>query len=325
MRTTRNRYYDIEAGILLCYMIFCHVAQWANMQDAPVSNLLKNIFFFFMPFFFFKGGVYFVNTDTNKIVRNSFKRLMIPYIVFSLMGHCLQCVHLILTENLSLQTAVLFPLLEVLKYGSVKGNLALWFLLSLYCVRVLFSVMVKRVAPTVIFLFFASISTILNTLDLTIPYYCENIPAGLMFFSAGYVMKEWQYHRTVIFVCALTYLSIFLFGYPVVHMRDNSLVSGYYIHWIYASIISIILLANILKRTEYLSVFAPFAYLGRNSMHYYVAHWMVLTLVMIVYIDILNLPVDSIYFVVLLVSCATLLPCVVHLLKHPKMDWAWGK
>jgi len=325
MTKMRNRYIDIETGILLCYMIFGHITQWGNMQDVPACLILEKMFFFFMPFFFFKGGEFFTDKKTNVIAVSGFKRLMIPYIVFSLIGHCLWCVHLTLTDDFSLRTVLLFPLLEVLKYGAVKGNLALWFLLSLFCVRVLFSVIVKKVNSIVVFIVFAIISTILNVLDLTIPDYCENIPAGLMFFSAGFVMKERQYHKKVILACILIYLSMFLFGWSLVDMRGNCLARGCYVHWIFTSIAGIILFTNILKRTENLAAFRLLSYLGKNSIHYYVTHWMVLTLVMIVYRDILNLNIDSTYFEVLLVSCTTLLPCAVCILKQPKLYWVWGK
>lgn len=252
------------------------------------------------------------------------RRLIIPFVVFSLIGHCLQCVRLALTDDLSLQTMMVFPVLEILKYGSLKGNLALWFLLSLFCVRVIFAALTRWINPIAIACCFAAIATALNMADLTVPYYFENVATGLMFFSIGYIMKERQYKKWMIIACAIIYLTMALVGWSIVGMRDNSLISGYYVHWIFTSTSGIILLANILKPIENMPILMLFANIGKNSMYYYVLHWMVIMLAMIVYVDILEASINMTYFVILSVSCFTMLPCLVHFAKHPKMGWAWG-
>lgn len=49
---------DVLAGIMILYMVIMHVMQWAELQDTVLFYNLSVVFGCFMPWFFFKGGIF---------------------------------------------------------------------------------------------------------------------------------------------------------------------------------------------------------------------------------------------------------------------------
>lgn len=77
IKATRDYSLDWISGLLILHMIIGHIAGWVEM-DYPVNNIL----FFFMPWFFFKGGMFHRHKEWKVELNKSFKRLIIPFIVF---------------------------------------------------------------------------------------------------------------------------------------------------------------------------------------------------------------------------------------------------
>lgn len=59
---------DVLAGIMILYMVIMHVMQWAELQDTALFYNLSVVFGCFMPWFFFKGGMFFKHNSNTKLL-----------------------------------------------------------------------------------------------------------------------------------------------------------------------------------------------------------------------------------------------------------------
>ncbi len=138
MRKVKQRqiYLDSVGGLLLIYMIVGHCCQWAHLWD----QFDRYTFWlgFFMPWFFFKGGMFYKPVTNRDAVRASFRRLIVPFLWFTLIGTCVLWLKDIIGGTFTLMS-IISQIKCFLVSGAFSGNLALWFLLSLFCVRILFN------------------------------------------------------------------------------------------------------------------------------------------------------------------------------------------
>lgn len=82
----RQIYLDNVCGLLIVHMIFiCHQPLFCNYSNSAIEFSLK-LLSFFMAWFFFKAGMVFRERPIKDIVRSSIKRLLVPYMVFSVFG-----------------------------------------------------------------------------------------------------------------------------------------------------------------------------------------------------------------------------------------------
>lgn len=69
----RKKEFDAMAGLLILYMMFGHALWFFNLSDSHVAVITQYLFGFFMPWFFFKGGMFFRHEETSKIVMGGVK------------------------------------------------------------------------------------------------------------------------------------------------------------------------------------------------------------------------------------------------------------
>lgn len=133
----RLTYLDSAGGLLLIYMIVGHCAQWAVLWN----DFDKYTYWlgFFMPWFFFKGGIFYKPKTFREELKSGYKRLIVPFICFSLIGTVILWVKLLIINGDISIKEFLYPIKGLLIQGSVPGNLALWFLPSLFAVRIIFN------------------------------------------------------------------------------------------------------------------------------------------------------------------------------------------
>lgn len=123
----RVLYIDEISGLLIIVMVLIHVASRCEYAD----GFLVRSFFFFMPWFYFKAGYFWKDLETSEVIRKGKKRLLKPYLWFSVIAMvvtmCLQPDF----NNLLVNFKVL------LVSGAIVANIPLWFLMSLFTVKVL--------------------------------------------------------------------------------------------------------------------------------------------------------------------------------------------
>lgn len=266
----RNKAIDSVAGILITYMVFTHFCQHFGYERSTIYMALEHIFYFFMPWFFFKAGMFFKMEDYQTLFKKSCTRLIRPFILYSLIGHICYCGICYLQGNFHLSTLV--PYYSLLMEGSIPGNLPLWFLLTLFACRIIFNFLQKKEVSVYLIAFVSLLFAFgLHLIGFKHPFYIASTLIGLFFMSVGYVCSnKTNENSPILLICLLIYVLSQWFP-SFVGMRSNHLYYGVYILWILYSVCGIVLMNFVgykfLNNTKLLS------FLGKYSMEIYCLHW----------------------------------------------------
>jgi fucose 4-O-acetylase-like acetyltransferase len=295
----RSVYLDNLAGLLIIHMIYtCHLAAFCQMKDSKMLFvIIGNIFCFFMPWFFFKSGMFYRGKSLRRVLHDNVKRLFVPYVVFNVVG-VLVGIFLSCYVGYSGSFLVLIgrPIFEIFKDEATSSNLALWFLMSLAIARILFSILYGRfhIHPIIICLVFLVLACCLNyynyqmkpnsfmlviggrQLFLRIPCYIGNMCYGMFFYCLGFLLREKQYNNYLFAISVIIYIFHFVFVSRI-DFRSNESSANYPLAVLY-SVTGIICFNNIFKSK--LNVKIPIlTYVGKQSMVYYVTHYAFFALV----------------------------------------------
>lgn len=223
----RYVYIDTLSGILILHMIFIvHCAKLCGINDL-VIDVEMLIMQFFMPWFFYKSGMLYHEQVISETLKKGIKHLIKPFVIFSLIGWII----IVVTPNIFIYHKPLGYLVnDTIQHfffdGSIRGNYALWFLLSLFVVKSVFPILKGIHMTTIMIVVLAFAFALLHNKNYhNIPVYLGNIPNGLFFYSLGYSMKEQQYQKNVLIASILAFLIMFPFvGY--LDFRANSIIHG---------------------------------------------------------------------------------------------------
>ena len=261
-------------------MVLYHCSQWSNTTNSLIMRILERALFFFMPWFFFKAGMFFKKDNKlSAYIQSSAKRLIIPFFIYTILAMPIYAISLILINNFNFIVFVKDQLVCLLYCGSSPANLPLWFLPTLFVVRI-----IARVTDNInikLCLLGGGVSMLLNFINFRYPFWIPNICSGLIFFSLGYLLNNMQYRKEVFIISTCIYIAAF--AYPsIVDLRCNSLHSGNYTSWLIFSACGCIVFNNIfLHISTSLPIFKPFQIAGENSMFIYASHWIVFFLIKI--------------------------------------------
>lgn len=287
----RQSHLDVICGILIVYMIVCHCMQWAGVIDSQPARIVGRFFFFFMPWFFFKAGMFFnPNQETKKVLSLSVKRLIYPFILYSFIGHIFYCITLFQKGDQEIIHYTLTPIKSILIAGSCGGNLPLWFLLSLFAVR-LISNLTARYFHFFFLIFGGLIAMVLNYYAINKPFYLANICAGLFFYTIGFLLKEVQY-KPICFIFSMIIYLIAIFYPSIVDMRVNSLQTGLYSLWLLYSIGGCVFFNNFFSNAKIPLFGKILEFIGEKSILYFCTHWIILIITNIL-INVFNLQISN--------------------------------
>ncbi|MBO5585351.1 MAG: acyltransferase [Bacteroidaceae bacterium] len=130
----RNHAFDLLCGICIIRMITLHVTSACGFGQEDWWTPVMQWSYFFMSFFFFKAG-YFnktVSGDSKAYLKDKFKRLMVPYLVWGTIGNI---IYFFFT------TFILDPRNSLVRQIDIKhlwttsqfyGNIPCWFLFSFF-------------------------------------------------------------------------------------------------------------------------------------------------------------------------------------------------
>ena len=79
----RRKDIDGISGLMIVYMIFVHIVNFTHTGNFFL--VLMRPLFFFMPWFFFKSGMFFFHKSNNQMFLEG-KKLLYPYVKYSLYG-----------------------------------------------------------------------------------------------------------------------------------------------------------------------------------------------------------------------------------------------
>lgn len=315
----RDSSLDTIAGIMTIYMIYIRICPWVGISPLPhVGKFL----FFFMAWFFYKSGMFFHNISFSECYKKGIQRLMIPYIIFSIIGWFMFFIRDVIKQEITEQYFI-NSLRQILHEGAVAGNAPLWFLFTLFCVRIIFYLVHKLKQYSVIpICFFGILAYILNFWHIKDYYWISNICSGMFFFGCGYILKNVQYNKYLFIISVITYIGIIIYIPTFVDFRSNTFTKGNYIAWILSSLAGIITFNNIFK---YIPVrFKLLNNIGKDSMSYYVTHWIILSITYVLFFEFIEQEEKKIWFILYLVFLILLLPLANVLFKTKKLRWTLG-
>lgn len=318
-KTYRDNSIDAVAGILIIFMILRHTIQRTGMAEHGLYEFTQ-YFSFIIPWFFFKGGMFFKTRDLKESISKGTRHLMIPFLKYSLLGHLFYCVIMWMDGDRNWIHYLLTPLKELLLGGAVIGNLPLWFLFSFFVVRVLGQLCLKDLKTVFLtFMVFYTLSNVLYYAGFEQPFWVVNICTGMAFYSLGHLMRQVQYHKAVVVLAFCVYVYFGISGLSLVDVRSHHLIRGVYVLYSLWALSGIILMNNIFRHIRIKSI----ERIGEGSMDYYVYHWVLITILFIVFKGI-QIPTTGMQALLIVsVSLCCILPLMNELLQ--KSDQYWKK
>ena len=273
MTPERDNTLDCTCGILIIHMILGYIFQWSQLTATHFYRWM-NILYFFMPWFFFKAGIFYKKTPVKRVLSTGFRRLIVPFIALSLIGHAFLCISFVQEGVHTWQDFLISPIKDILLLEATTGNFPLWFLLSLFFTKILYSLLNTQIPPTYItgtsclscfshILVPYSISKLLAQYSLRPILLFDRIPTQRVAIQKNLVLS------------ALIYISTLILTPSFVDMRSNTLLSGYYPIWLIGAIAGCITLNNICRSAK--KYLLPIlCTIGYHSILFYISHWIFL-------------------------------------------------
>lgn len=316
-KNLRIDYLDEVCGLLIIYMILTHIQICADVFVEPQEMCVLS---FFMPWFFFKSGMFYKG-KTFRSTLSGWKKLIIPYVVYSFIGHIIYCTRIYLEGDQNWIHYVLSPIKQILMCGSLLGNTPLWFLLSLFMVQLIYSVIHNKIKDELIFMMGALVAFIIYFIDVNITLLFSNTSLGLAFYAIGHKLKERQYFWHIMIVSLIIYFCVFIVYPSAIDFHANKVICGQYILAILFSLSGCILCNNIFKRLPIrISILS---YIGKNSMVFYVQHWLILKIcgMFLLYMGVYE---NTKIFTAMVITCIVILPVMAYISQKPTLKWTLG-
>ena len=285
--------------------------QMAGLADTVYCKASVIVFACFMPWFFFKSGVFFKQQQTKDLIIKEAKRLLVPFVVFSAIGHIVYMFYLYQQDDTNIIHYTLSPIKYFLQYGSIGGNLPLWFLTSLFVVKIVFNYIHKTQYLWLIGCI-ATIPYLMFSFNIELPVYVANISAGLFFYACGYYTKEIQERWYIVVPCIIIFALSLLYNQTYIDMRMNQLVYGNFYLWYPLSLAGIIVLKTISRIVAPIFLAIRVEVVARNGMLILCTHWIILLSIGIILPNILGWKLFIINTIVLLV----LIPLLIFTSKR---------
>lgn len=216
--------------------------------------------------------------------------------------------------------------------------MALWFLLSLFVVKVVFALLYRtKISAWIQFILFFILAWGMNYylyvvqpspkliplgsyhFLLQVPSYLGNFCFGLAMYSLGLLMRDRQYTKPVLVLAVIVYLVQFFFP-SAISMKEDQTTGPFPLAFAY-SLAGIIVFDNIFRR--FLNKSIPvLTHVGRNSMIYYVTHYVFLSVVFSI-IDTRTMNTWLLFVGVSVLMCMYLF-LMDFIFTRPKLQWMVG-
>ncbi len=321
----RIAYYDILSAVMLLFMMHHHVCGMCGLMESRIHMIPYEMLYFYMAYFFFKAGIFYrPDRSIKEVVISSAKRLLVPFVLFSTIGY-----FLFGAPDLGLSINEWqfwwWPVRQVFAIGRVEGNGALWFLLSLFFVRVIFQCTQGKKWAQITTIIFCFVIAIIGNHYSIRPRTISNVALGIFFYGLGYLLRDVQYEKRVgiVSVCILTgtYIWMSIFGWHLIDFSFNTTVFGIHPIWMFNCVCACVAI-NFLG--QYLPSMPVLSWLGQNSMTFLCTHALVYEALYTYWLKEATLPAYmnlSIYWIGVIFVCSAM----TYLFKHPKLCWIIGE
>lgn len=312
--TTWQKDLDCVHGLMIIHMMFYHICGSAIYETDyyyPIVHTLS----FFMAWFFFKSGMLFKKRAIADVIKRGFKRFIVPALFFSIVGYL--CYLLVIHPTTTFKDEIYF----VYEIGAFKGIAPIWFLLSLFCVQIIYTVLMQFGIKPAYIAVFALGFLFFNKFMGFRPLWMYNIPLGLMFFSLGQFLKKLQYDKFVVIGCLIVYLGFFF-----VHTRIDFLYGLFKpfviaIPWTLAGCI----LINVIFKSYPKLCISPLVFFRVHAMEFLCTHMIAITLIEGT-VQNFDLPVSIVAFKFIAFAFYVFaLSMILYYFKLKHIQWLFGR
>ena len=308
MPQNRIPYIDLAAGIMILWMIIYHALCYAwgfDLRDywsvtdlsilpqgikaqlnidGKVEIINPCIFFpflsFFMPWFFYKSGQFFRKRPYKELLAKDTRKLLLTFVIWSAIGYVFYIIFGVLQHSLTLRGATYSIVRGLFLTGKVPINEPLWFLLTLFGVRFVANWLLPNednkyqwpiIACIIITGYFVAYACYQWSHPL-LPYWVANGASGLVFFTLGYALRDYENKWWLIVPSIVVYLICCFVGFPIVDMMFNKLLAGNYLLWIPVAFCGIVTFNTLCKGISRYIRIKPLELAGQKAMTIYVTH-----------------------------------------------------
>lgn len=170
---------------------------WLN-ETALIMDI---VLFMYMPWFFFKAGMYIKAQPLRETLPNAYSRLIVPWIIFGVLALIILSPVTIGTfDSITEWSEWVFQ--TTVADMAMPGNAALWFLISLFACRLIASIVplshMTWAYATAIIGFIGALLCHANPPQLWDKLLLfPNIFMAVFFYASGYILHKKQYDRRV--------------------------------------------------------------------------------------------------------------------------------
>lgn len=323
-KNIRHYHLDGVAGAMILYMIYGHICCWVpEIKQIPIFS---RTLFLFMPWFFFKSGMFYRKKEFSAVLKGGWHKLLIPYIVFSIIGDIIFDCRYLLEGITDWRRFVIAPIRIIIHQGAVAGNAPLWFLLTLFFVKTIYNAIPnKRYCYLIVTFTSGGVTWWLYSIGFADYYWIANTLLGIFFYGLGHEFAERQYNPIIALSATIIYVGPVIFEPTYVDFRSNTMTNnGSYPIWMVASLCGVIMFNYFFKILPQ-SFYKLLAFVGHHSMSYFIMHWCVMGILQIVLCKILGYHHPEGLFVIYAVSIITLCPVIERIFIKLNGAWLLGK
>ncbi|MBP5513288.1 MAG: acyltransferase [Bacteroidaceae bacterium] len=220
----RNHAFDLLCGLCIVRMVMLHVVGICHLRGEYHFGKLMAWTFFFLSFFFFKAG-YFnktVSGDSLSFVRDKARRLLIPYLMWGLIGNAVFFGFLYGWPRVFAGTMRRINWSHLWEASQFYGNPPVWFLFSFFMMYVVVHFW-RRFMPRVNFVWplLPLLSYWLFTQGNPLWMSLSNLPMGVFFFELGHWWHEAERRVPRGWFLALSCLLVMVFLYGNRHWHGE--------------------------------------------------------------------------------------------------------
>ena len=300
---------------MIFWMILGHCS-FFSQHRIPFYSLLS----FYMPWFFYKSGMLFHPKNQVDLYKKDIYKYIRYYVVYSFIGWCIWAVCGIVDSSLTIISCMIIPMKTFILHGDIAGNSALWFLLSLFLVRQIGNFILNKtiLPPSLALVLCFAIAFLLYVVGwYNYSWWFGNHFSGLCFFLLGYWLKDKEQNKLLFLISTVIYvLVVFAFfadvidGFPYLYMHANKMYCGSYLLFYLMALAGIIMTNNVFRILSKHVRFNILEFIGRNSMNFYVTHWILIVLVTFMSKSVFRVNSSAILFWALLCSSIIFLPLI---------------
>jgi fucose 4-O-acetylase-like acetyltransferase len=264
----RVQFLDIAKGLGILLVIYGHV----------YTPLKDYIYSFHMPLFVFISGIFFKEgVDAKKFFVSKVNRILVPYFFFSLVTWCIFTAVSYKQEDATAFHKQITNVAKIFIGSGTNGNVALWFLGTLFVVTTIYYFITLLVSNTIgrsiIVLLMSVAGYIFFKRNMALPNIADSTCSLILFFHIGYLGRKFilEYNNKLAAILAtvvcflgmvvLTPLNISLTGIKFVDTANNML-GNYFIFYTGALMgtMLIVCVSWLINRNNFL------VFLGTNSL-----------------------------------------------------------